>query len=260
MTILVIDNNSRPDQTALLKSKLSPENLILNNKNLGYGEGNNIGIEIALQNGADYIWVLNPDIRPTNDALIKLIETINKDPKLAAVGPRILRREDPEVIFTDGEKLYFDERCLTEHKNSGLNDADTLMQTDYDIDYIDGSCILIRADAIKQLGPFPKEYFLYFEETHWCFSAKIRGWSLAVNSEAKVFNLTSLKKETFHFYFMRNKLIFSKIFHKDFDSVRRYYLYLLYDEFKNRLLGKANLKPYFKNRVFGYLRGVLKTL
>lgn len=187
------------------------------------------------------------------------MDTLENDKEIAAVGPRILRREDTSTIFTDGEKLYFDEKCTTEHKNSWLKDEDTPEGIDFEIDYIDGSCLLLRSTAIEDIGMLPEDYFLYFEETHWCFEAKRKGWKLAVNSCSKVFNLTSDKKETFHYYFIRNKLLFCKKFHNDFNSVRRYYGKLLCQEFLNRLQKKAYLKPYYKSRLAGYLVGVFKT-
>lgn len=255
-----MDNNSEPEEVTCLKNTLPSKNLLLNKKNLGYAGGNNIGIKMAINNNAGYVWILNPDIRIGKETLSHLLKTMNEDKELAAVGPRILRREDKETIFTDGEKLFFDEKCTTEHINSWLKDVEIPGKKNYDVDYIDGSCILIRTDAIKEIGMLPEKYFLYFEETHWCVEAKRLGWKLAVNSNAKVFNLTSEKKETFHYYFMRNRLLFCEEFHENFKMVRRYYGILLYKELMNRLKKKSYLKPYFKSRLFGYLSGVLKTL
>lgn len=257
--IIIVDNASEKEDLNLLKAEINSENLILNSKNLGYAGGNNIGIKRALIKGAEYVWVLNPDIRVEKKTLPGLLETLQNDLSLAAVGPRILKRENPNLIFTDGEKLFFTKECLTHQKNHNRLRLEAESQIDYDVDYIDGSCILINARAIAEVGLFPEEYFLYFEETDWCTSARVKGWKLAVNSSVNVYNLTSIKKETFHYYFMRNRLIFSKKFHPDFKRVRNYYFQLLWQEFFDRFKGKY-LRPYYKNRVLGFLAGIYRTI
>ena len=254
--ILIIDNHSKPSDKDYLKNYIPHSNLILNNENRGYAGGNNVGIDIGLKEKVDYIWILNPDIRLVKDTLPVLLETIKDDPSLAAVGPRILKRENPDVIFTDGEKLLMDEKCSTHQKYHGKSKFEIPATIDYDIDYVDGSCILINAKALSELGNLPEEYFLYFEETDWCYRAKKNGWNLAVNSNANVYNLTSLKKETFHYYFMRNRLIFSKKFHPNYKEVRRYYVKLLLKEFLNRFQGKY-LNPFYRSRVKGLVAGII---
>lgn len=259
LVVLVIDNNSADLNRKLLEENIPHDKLILNKRNLGYAAGNNIGIDIALKANADYIWILNPDIRVDKNALSILVETMQNDSTLAAVGPRILKRENPEIIFTDGEKLLMNKECHTHQKNHNKNRIEVEATLDYDIDYVDGSCILINSKAINDTGFLPEEYFLYFEETDWCSKAKQLGYNLAINSHSFVYNLTSKKKETFHYYFMRNRLIFSKKYHPAFNEVRKYYFHLLLKEFMNRFKGKY-LNPFYKSRVKGLFAGIIKTL
>ncbi len=258
LRILVIDNNSSEEDQLQLKENIPARNLIFNDKNLGYAGGNNIGIEIALNEKADYVWILNPDIRINNQSLPILLKTISEDKTLAAIGPRIIQRNNPNKIFTDGEMLVMNKKCSTIQKNYNLEVSRVPKNIDYDIDYIDGSSILLNCEAIKEIGKLPEEYFLYFEETDWCFRARKHNFRLAVNSNASVYNLTSLKKSVFHYYFMRNRLIFSKKYHPDFIKVRNYYVKELLGEVGYRLKGKY-FKPFFKSRVKGLVSGIIKT-
>lgn len=258
LNILVIDNNSTEEDKLQLKENIPSENLIFNKKNLGYAGGNNIGIEIALNENAEYIWVLNPDIRINNQTLPILIKTISEDTSLAAVGPRIVHRHNKERIFSDGEMLVMDDKCGTFQKNYNLEILRVPKKIDYNIDYINGSSILLNSRAIREIGKFPEEYFLYFEETDWCFKAKKYKWRLAINSNASVYNLTSLKKSVFHYFFMRNKLIFSKKYHPDYKKVRNYYIKELIGELSNRFKGKY-FRPFFISRVKGLISGIVKT-
>lgn len=259
LEVLVIDNNSNGFNRKLLDENIPKDQLILNKRNIGYAAGNNIGIDTALKANADYIWILNPDIRVNKDALSILVETMQGDETLAAVGPRIIQRENPGKIFSDGEKMFMDEKASTVHKNHNLNVEDLTTGIDYDIDYIAGSSNLLNSQAIRELGKLPEDYFLYFEETDWCFKARKNNWKLAINTNSEVFNLTSKKGSVFHYYFSRNKLIFCKKYHPDYKAVRNQMARDLLYELSLRLRGKY-LRPYFSSRLKGYIVGFLKTI
>lgn len=259
LRILVIDNNSSEEDQFQLKKNIPYKNLIFNQPNLGYAGGNNIGIEIALNERADYVWILNPDIRVEEDTLPVLLETINNNKDLAAVGSRINKREDKNKIFSDGGVLLQDQKCTTIHKNSNCSHKATPGKIDFDIDYIDGSCILIRAEAIRNIGKFSEKYFLYFEETDWCIRAKLKGYKLAVDSRTVAYNLNSEKGAVYNYYMMRNRMIFAKNHHKNYIKVRNYYGRDLLGEIRGKLRGKY-FKPFFISKVKGYLVGVFKAM
>lgn len=258
LTVLVIDNNSIEADQLKLKENIPVGNLIFNNTNLGYAGGNNVGIEVALKSNANYVWILNPDVRVEKDSLALLVETMRNDKSLAAVGPRIIQRENPDRIFSDGEKMIMDEKVTTYHKNHNQQVAALPKGIDYDVDYIAGSSILLNVKAIKEIGKLPEDYFLYFEETDWCFKAKQLNWDLAINTNSEVYNLTSLKTSVFNYYFMRNRLIFSRKYHPDYKKVRKYYIKEIISEIMARFKGKY-FKPYFNNRAHGLVLGLLKT-
>lgn len=258
LEVLVIDNASQLEDRNRLMEVIPEAHLVFNKKNKGYAAGNNVGITKALENGAAYIWILNPDIRIDNESLKILKETLMADTKLAAVGPRILHRHDEKVIFSDGE-LMNKRKCLTKHKNHNVSSNEVAAGIDYSIDYIDGSSILLNSEAIKEIGLLPEEYFLYFEETDWCFKAKKKGWVLAVNSHAKVYNLTSEKAKTFHYYINRNRLIFSNNYLSNFNEIRNDSVIGIINEFFARFRGRY-LKPYYFSRLKGILSGVIKTI
>lgn len=258
LRILVIDNASKEEDIKRLKECIPSQNLIFSPKNLGYAGGNNIGIEIALNGNADYVWVLNPDIRVNNQTLPILLKTISEDKSLAAVGPRIIHRNNPDKIFSDGGILHLNENYSTYHKNHNAVVTSVSKNIDYDIDYIDGSCILLNCKAINEIGKLPEEYFLYFEETDWCFKARKSNWRIVINSDAAVYNLTSVKKALFYYNMSRNKMIFYKKYHPDFTSVRNYFLKELLKEAMLRFKGNY-FKPFYLSRVKGLVSGIIKT-
>lgn len=260
LKILVIDNNSFEIDKKELKDHIPAKNLLFNKKNLGYAGGNNVGIEIALKNDAKFIWLLNPDIRIKEETLPSLLEAFNLYDNLAAVGPRIIQRENMNKIFSDGEIIKWNMSCSTFHLNFNEMVSEIDPTFNDQIDYIDGSSILLNSAAIIEIGKLSEDYFLYFEETDWCFKAKNENWKLLINSHAVVYNLTSSKGKVFHYYMMRNRLIFCQKFHPDFNKVRSFYFKALLKELYLRLFKDLYLKPFYINRVKGFISGTVKTL
>lgn len=259
LKILVVDNCSKIADINLLQRFIKPMDIVFNEANLGYSGGNNVGIKLAIEAGADNVWLLNPDIRVEPETLIVLSKTLQQDKELAAVGPRIVKREDPETIFSDGELIDTSINFHTIHKNFNEKISDQSVILDYDIDYIDGSCILLNAQAIKEVGYICEDYFLYFEETDWCTRAKRQAWKLAVNRNALAYNLTSEKKETYHYFYTRNKLLFSKKFDLNYYSLRKREITTVMTELRKRLKGEY-LKPYFFSRLKGLIAGITQKI
>lgn len=256
LEILVIDNDSKPVDKEKLQEHILKPNLIFNSQNLGYAGGNNVGIKKAIDGEADYIWILNPDIRIEPNTLNILIDLLERDASLAAVGPKIISRENNNMIFTDGELIDLTNGLHTFHKNHNKPVLSTEEKVDYEIDYIDGSSVLLRTAAVKELGFLPEEYFLYWEETDWCTNAKRNNWNLAIDTNAVVYNLNSEKGAIYHYYYNRNKLLFSKKFNLNYNLVVKREKTKLYKEVRNRFSGKY-LKPFFISRLKGVLAGIL---
>lgn len=260
LRIIVIDNDSESFDKDCLKRDIPLQDLLFNFKNLGYAGGNNQGIEIALKNNAQFIWLLNPDIRIEEETLPTLLEAFELYENLAAVGPRIIQRENNIKIFSDGEIIKWNPACSTFHLNFNESVSEIDAKINDQVDYIDGSSILLNSAAFREIGKLSQDYFLYFEETDWCIKARQKNWKILVNSHAVVYNLTSRKENVFHYYMMRNRLIFCRKFHPDFREVRTFYFNALLKELYLRLVKGIYLKPYYLSRVKGFLSGTIKTL
>lgn len=254
--LLILDNGSIPEDIQNLKQNIPAKNLVLNNYNLGYAGGNNIGIKLAIEDQAKYIWVLNPDIRVRKNTLPLLLDTLQVEKKIAAVGPRIVLRENQDIIFSDGGKIDLNYKCRTFHK-SYLCPAQRIKRgQDYNVDYLDGSCILFNTEAIKECGFLPEHYFLYFEETDWCLKAKQSGWTIAVNSYATACNNISVKGKKYYFYYSRNKVLLAIKYHPFPFYAKIYYLWILMYELVLHISGHTK-KWYWKSRFKGYWKAIL---
>jgi GT2 family glycosyltransferase len=258
--IQIIDNASNKVDIKLLQNNIASDQLILNSKNLGYAGGNNIGISNAINNNADFILILNPDIRLNEDTIPIIINTIKKNGNIAAIGPRICYRDEPDKIYSDGGMLFPNKGYITGHKNTNKKINDVFNdQEDTRVDYINGSCMLINTTLLKKIGELNETFFLYFEETEWCRRAQKIGFQTLVNTNAVAFHSSSHKGSSYYFYMTRNRLLLAKLEKKYYTLTKNKIAKNLLKELLNKLTFKAS-KPYWFSRFKGLLYGIFNNI
>jgi len=90
---VIVDNGSADDSAKRLREAYPTVPIIENGKNLGFAAGNNVGIRLALKEGADYVFVLNNDATVFPDTLSELVGFAEKHSEAALMSPKIHRRE-----------------------------------------------------------------------------------------------------------------------------------------------------------------------
>ncbi|HPI91499.1 MAG TPA: glycosyltransferase family 2 protein [Deltaproteobacteria bacterium] len=251
---IVIDNHSTDDSMEKLSAYRGTITLIRNEKNLGYAGGNNVGIDTAIDMQADYIWILNPDIRPTQEALSLLVETMDRDASIAAVGPRICYRDHPETVYSDGGLVYPERGFLVIHKNTGKTIQELNEPVISSVDYANGSAILLRSKALEKIGTFREDFFLYYEETEWCLRAKRQGWKVCINHDATVYHQSSRKGIRYHYFMARNRILLARVYGQHCIPSLKTELSILHE---------YTTRPYYPNmlylcaRIAGIVSGVL---
>jgi len=228
--IVVVDNGSTDNSLRLIENcKFKIKNLhlrlkILRNKtNLGFAEGNNVGIRYALKNGADFVCLLNNDTRVSSNFLLHLIEVANSDKKIGIVGGKIYFEKGYEfhkerykpnelgkVIWYAGGKIDWDNIYAT---HRGVDEVDRgQYETQVETEYVNGCLMLIKKEVFEKIGFFDPKYFLYFEENDFCQKALKAGFKLVYTPKAVIWHLnagSSGSGSSLHDYFLtRNRLLF----------------------------------------------------
>lgn len=209
--LLVIDNNSEDGSYERLKQKFTDIEIIQTEKNLGYAGGNNVGIEYALDQGAEYVAILNNDICVEKNFLNIIIQEMEKNKNIAISGPAVCEWNS-DIVQSAGAmiNLYNAESKVL---NAGKKYFD--LQSERIIcDYISGACLIVRASLMNQIEKIPEMYFLFYEETEWCLQAIRKGYEVCCIPSARIWHKESSsvsKVSNLKQYYMdRNRVIFEK--------------------------------------------------
>lgn len=209
--IIVVDNGSREDPTALIHPEEYPNvTLIRSPENLGFSGGNNLGISHAK---GDYYFLLNNDTIVTPDLLEQLLLPFERDASIGVTCPKIRFYDQPTVI------QYAGYRPLNQYM--GQTWAVGLMETDrgqHDQSgptyFAHGAAMLVRRSVLEKVGSLDDSFFLYYEELDW--SARIRraGFQIYYQATALIYHRESMSVGKANplkvYYHTRNRLWFMR--------------------------------------------------
>lgn len=139
--------------------------------NIGYAKAVNIGLKIGLKQNYTHFCLLNPDIR-----LIRFnFEEINDGFKKFDIFGG---------VFKQGQKTYYRGVIDPVYLSGGLDDKKPT-KVIYPTDFVSGSMLFVNLRAIKTMGLFDEDYFLYYEDADYCYRAKKAKLRLGINSKIK---------------------------------------------------------------------------
>ena len=176
----VVDNASTDGSPKMVREKFPQAHLVENRKNVGFSRANNQAIQ---QCSGKYVLLLNPDTLVGSGALQALIDFLDNHPEAGAAGARILNpdgslqissfprptlsRELWRLFHLDAISPYA-EYPLTKWEENQVQEVDVLM----------GCCLLLRKDALNEVGFLDENYFIYSEEVDLCYRIQRAGWRL----------------------------------------------------------------------------------
>jgi N-acetylglucosaminyl-diphospho-decaprenol L-rhamnosyltransferase len=192
LRIVVVDNGSRDGSAAMVRTEFPDVDLLALEANPGFAGGNNRGLARLAQStgGAPpYLLLLNPDTVVQAGAIESLVAFLEAHPRVGVVGPRLLNPDGtvqaaafrfPTLLMTvldlfpPGEilpgRLYGSWWHGRYPQERGA--------APFPIDHPLGACMLVRREAIEEVGPLDERYFMYSEEIEWCWRIRRAGWAI----------------------------------------------------------------------------------
>jgi len=187
---VVVDNGSGDGTVPFVRERY-PDVRLVETENRGLGAGWNLGTRATT---STYVLLLNADAWMTEGALDRLVAFAETQPRAAVVGPRLRNPDGTLQRSVRGYPTVW--RLATEYlflrklapRSSALN-AFYAGGFDHDevrsVEVVMGACMLLRREAIELVGECDEDYFLFSEETDWCFRFREAGWDVVFFPDAE---------------------------------------------------------------------------
>jgi GT2 family glycosyltransferase len=180
--IIVIDNASIDGSTEMVRDEFQQVILVENVENRGFAAANNQGIALAK---GRYILLLNSDTIVCDNAIEKTVRYADSLPNAAVVGCQVLENSDTIQMtcfrFPSVAHIFLSASGLSKlFKRNKILGRERMLwwdrKSEREVDVVSGMFMLVRRDAIDEVGFMDEDYFLYFEETDWCYRFAKAGW------------------------------------------------------------------------------------
>lgn len=197
--IVVVDNASSDCSSAagnIIEFGRRLPHVIRNSVNLGFSKACNVGMRSV--SGGDFTLFLNPDAVLVDGALARMVEILDSQPDIGMVGGLLANSDGSEQV--GGRRLIPTPkraivRALGLHRlnrywpnlfsNFDLH-KQPLPQYPTEVEAISGACMLVKREAIEDVGLWDEGYFLHCEDLDWCMRFRQKGWKIMFVPDAKV--------------------------------------------------------------------------
>ena len=217
--VYLVDNNSNDDTLNIVEQYQNEISIcIISSKtNNGFARGNNIGIQRAIDEGCDLLFVLNPDMQLQKSCIDILAKRIMSEEEIGVIGPIVLIGNQPDnIIQAFGATANF----RTQKKNDLFPNTKLTNEIPEEVyvDYVLGGAMMIKSSVLKITSLFEEDYFMYNDELDLAYRIKKAGFKTMCLRDAIVRHFhdfdTQNKKgyNLMYYYMMRNKYLYFKKF------------------------------------------------
>ncbi len=175
---IVIDNGSKDNTVKLIRENFPEVELFVSDKNLGFGQGNNYGIKRALNDGADYFFMLNQDAWVEEDTIEKLVSIAQRNPNFGIISPIHLNGEYSEL--DSNFKKYITKSLSQQTVSKMFGGTDASLDEIYSIDFVNAAAWFLPLSCIKKVGGFDPIFFHYGEDFNFLSRVKYHGFKIGV--------------------------------------------------------------------------------
>ncbi len=264
-SIYIIDNQPELGHSKKFQQKIPGVQEIPSQGNIGFGKANNLLATKAIQDGCDWLLVLNPDMELSENTLEVLLNTCHGDSKIGICSCVILfglnKKDDNEIQLFGGRANFKTQKKDLLFSNQKIREVK--LPHYLKVDFVNGGSTFISKEVIGKCGFFEEKYFMYNEEIDLSYRVIKAGYDVVVTSETRIWHhhdwssQNSLGHQTMQYYMMRNKFLYHKKFH--------HYAIFFYDILKSvilfpfilRWLMKTDDARLVKFYYLGILNGIL---
>ncbi len=191
--VIVVDNASQDGSAEAVAEAFPAVRLVLGKTNAGFGAANNLAMRMAT---GHYFLLLNSDAFPHAGCLPTLVRYLDDHPQVGVAGPRLVNADGSLQRscwrFPSPLRAWLDSFWITNLLNfhPALDDyRHWPHDTEREVDFVIGACLLVRREVYEQVGGFDERFFMYQEETDWQLRIKQAGWRVMFTPAGTVTHL-----------------------------------------------------------------------
>lgn len=186
--IWVVDNASSDGTADFVEQAFPDVELIRSSSNLGFARANNLAIP---RTSGRYLLLLNPDTELEAGSLNHMLKHMNAHSGAGAVGPMLVdlanemqqSAEPAPSLMSELSRLF---HLFTLLPTTTYDMKKWDLDRPREVDVLQGACLMIRSDALRQVGVLDEDYFMYSEEVDLCYRLRNAGWTIHWLPQAKV--------------------------------------------------------------------------
>jgi GT2 family glycosyltransferase len=179
LRVVVVDNASTEKSEKFIRQQFPKATLIPSKENLGFTGGNNLAMKLALEQNADYLFLVNNDTDSPKDLIEKLVSACEKDPSVGIAAP---------AVFDLNNKNTVQELGVTTDRFAYPLPIKTPPKDDSCLFFVSGCSMMIKANLISHIGLFDEAYFMFVEDLDLCWRAQLSGYRPIVDYSAKIYH------------------------------------------------------------------------
>ncbi|MCP4578450.1 MAG: glycosyltransferase [Deltaproteobacteria bacterium] len=223
LRIHVQDNASRKGDVRVVARDFPEVLLTRNSRNYGFAKA----VNRAIKNGsAPYVLILNPDTLALPGLLSTTLGYMENHPEVGVLGPKILdsdgvvqgsARSFPNLLTALFGRKSILSKIMPHNPITRENILTVLSDgmNPMEVGWVSGACMLVRRDAIDNVGPFDERFFMYWEDADWCRRMWRKGWKVIYFPEASMIHHVGVSSESNIF---RSVLEFHRSIYRLFDK------------------------------------------
>ncbi len=205
LEVVAVDNGSTDGTLGRLRERFPEVVRIENRENLGFAAGNNMGIRRALERGADFVFLLNPDTEVDPGFLREALGVARERPGAGAVQSLLLLADARDRVNSAGNAVHF---IGLGYCTRFREPASSVPEGAAEIAFASGACVLYRAAALREAGLLDEALFLYQEDLDLGWRLRLAGWSAVLAPRSVVFHAYAFSRNPQKMFFLeRNRAL-----------------------------------------------------
>lgn len=221
--LIIVDNPAQDDSAKYIEKKIMPKSgqslpeiaFFPNGKNEGFAIGNNLGINHALLEGYDYVYLLNVDAKLHSEAIEHAVKVAESDSEIGSVQSLMLLWQDPDLVNSTGGMTHYlgfgftrDYKERFSPLSKGGLKGGSVRKDGSEISYASGAAVLYRAEVLKRIGALDEFLWLYHEDLELGWRIRLAGFRNVIATKSICYHKYEFSRSISKWFWMeRNRYV-----------------------------------------------------